>query len=259
MRNLNFSVVLILSCALLPASAQKSDVPPANKRLIENASLEPIQKALIAHGRAVHDLRLWGTAISHYGKDKSGTAILEMDAAGHTKVTLDLEGQTTIDFASAPGEEPGCTHTDAHAQVHVVAMHNCLSGNAWFFPLGTVASALSAGSRSASCAKSSRAKDHCTLNAPLRHAHPKSATAFERLSAEEISFDPVTSLPSSLSYVTHPDDNFNRDIPVEIRFSDYREVDGAKVPFRIEKLLNGGVVLEISVTSATVNSGASLK
>jgi hypothetical protein len=259
MRNFNFAVVLFLTCVLLPASAQKADASSANKHLNGDGSLELIQKALLAHGRAVRDLRLSGTAISHYGKEESGTAILEMDAAGHSRVTLDIGAQTTIDFASAPGEEPACTHTDAHAKIHEVAMHNCLSGNTWFFPLGTVVAGLSAGSRTASCTKSLDAKDHCTLNAPLRHAHPKAVTTFQRLGAEKISFDPVTSLPSSLSYVTHPDDNFNRDIPVEIRYSDYRDVDGAKVPFRIEKLLNGGVVLEISVTSATVNSGASLK
>jgi hypothetical protein len=47
----------------------------------------------------------------------------------------------------------------------------------------------------------------------------------------------------------------SRDIPVEIRFGDYKSVNGFLVPFRIQRVLQGMLNLDLTVTSATVNVG----
>jgi len=47
------------------------------------------------------------------------------------------------------------------------------------------------------------------------------------------------------------------DIPVEIRFSDYRPVSGAQIPFHVEKFLNNTLLLDLQFTNAQLNSGLS--
>lgn len=69
--------------------------------------------------------------------------------------------------------------------------------------------------------------------------------------------DPATLLPLAISFNTHPDDNALRDIPVEIRFSDYRLVNGVQVPFHIQKFLNGSLSLDVQVQNVVINSGLS--
>ena len=75
------------------------------------------------------------------------------------------------------------------------------------------------------------------------------------LSVVDLYVDPNSMLPLALAFKTHPDDDFNLNIPVEIRFGDYRNVNGVLAPFRIQKLLQGTLTLDLAVTQATVNSG----
>src|SRR5207249_11619003 len=79
----------------------------------------------------------------------------------------------------------------------------------------------------------------------------------QNASRVELYIDAVTNLPTALVYNTHPDKNLAQDIPVEVRFSDYRLVDGVQVPFQIKKYLNRTLVLDVQISSAAVNSGLS--
>ena len=76
-----------------------------------------------------------------------------------------------------------------------------------------------------------------------------------RLSTTDIYFDPVSFLPLAIGFKTHPDNDLKTDIPIEIQFADYRVVNGVQIPFHIQQMLNGGVILDFSVTSAVLNSG----
>ncbi len=58
-----------------------------------------------------------------------------------------------------------------------------------------------------------------------------------------------------MTFNVHPDSNALLDIPVDVRFSDYRTVSGAKVPFHVQKYLNNGLVLDFQAQSVTLNSG----
>jgi len=78
-----------------------------------------------------------------------------------------------------------------------------------------------------------------------------------RLSSMDFYLDPVSNLPLAIAFNTFADTDVNIDIPVEIRFAKYQAVNGIQVPFHIQKMLNGGVVLDITVTSAVLNSGLS--
>jgi len=77
------------------------------------------------------------------------------------------------------------------------------------------------------------------------------------LSRIDLYFDASTNLPSKIAFNQHPDNNFQIDIPSEIRYSDYRIVDGAQIPFHIQKYINNSLILDIQFQSAVLNSGIS--
>ncbi len=58
----------------------------------------------------------------------------------------------------------------------------------------------------------------------------------------------------ALIYNIHPDNNALIDLPAEIRFSDFRAVSGAQVPFHIEKLLNNVLFFDLQISTAIVDS-----
>ncbi len=77
----------------------------------------------------------------------------------------------------------------------------------------------------------------------------------ENLSLVDVFFDASTHLPQAVVYNTHPDNDYGRDIPVEIRLSDYRNVNGVMVPFHIQRSMQGVPNLDLTVTTATINGG----
>ena len=67
--------------------------------------------------------------------------------------------------------------------------------------------------------------------------------------------DSATGLPVALAFSTHPNSNMKTDIPVEIRFSDYRQVSGVSVPFHVQKYLNGTPLVDFQGSQASINTG----
>ncbi len=73
----------------------------------------------------------------------------------------------------------------------------------------------------------------------------------------DLYLDANSLLPSALAFNIHPDKNSSVDIPVEIRFGAYQSFKGTWVPTRIQKYLQNSLVVDLTVTSATANSGVS--
>jgi hypothetical protein len=59
----------------------------------------------------------------------------------------------------------------------------------------------------------------------------------------------------AVDFEVHPDNDATLNLQVEIQFSDYRDVNGFKVPFHLQRFLQRDLVLDISLTTAAVNSG----
>ncbi len=75
------------------------------------------------------------------------------------------------------------------------------------------------------------------------------------LSQMDFFLDSTTFLPAAVTFNIHPDNNALLDIPIEVRFSDYRAVKGVQVPFHIQKFLNNGLILDLQFTTAVLNAG----
>ena len=96
------------------------------------------------------------------------------------------------------------------------------------------------------------------------------AMAARQQTQSEIYLDPSTSLPVSMVFQIRPYHKPGapplsiraRPAPEEVRFLNYQNVQGRKVPFRIQLFLGQGAqaqqIMDISISSATLNSGATI-
>jgi hypothetical protein len=78
------------------------------------------------------------------------------------------------------------------------------------------------------------------VSGPVR----SSATVLERL--KRYFFDSETGLLASTQYL---DETFSPPMAVEVRFSDWRRVDGSAYPGHVERLENGHAVFSLTVTT----------
>jgi len=78
---------------------------------------------------------------------------------------------------------------------------------------------------------------------------------FLGVSTMDFFLDPASYLPLSVAFNAHPDSDMNTNIPVEILFANYQAVSGIQVPFHFQRMFNGSVVLDATITSALVNTG----
>ena len=79
----------------------------------------------------------------------------------------------------------------------------------------------------------------------------------QNLSTTDVFLNSNSSLPLAIAFNAHADDNMNVNLPIEIRFANYQPTNGVNIPFHFQRLINGGVVLDVTVTSVVVNSGMS--
>jgi hypothetical protein len=82
---------------------------------------------------------------------------------------------------------------------------------------------------------------------------PKLTTDVMTRSTADLGLDPATLLPAVLTYSIRPDNGAPIPIAVEIHYSNYQTINGVKIPFTIQRYINGSLQLEIAVSSAQVN------
>ena len=210
----------------------------------------------LAGTTTITDLTLSGSATYTAGGDEE-TGSVTLLASGNllSRVSLSLtDGQRTEIRNGPAGDWIG-----ADAVEHSMALHNCWPDAAWFYP-GLSFQALSAdpglglgyvGLEQ----KNGLSVQHLRLFRVVAGGSASPIAEIETLSAEDIYLDASSYLPLFLDFNAHPDYDFGRSISVEIAFGNYQKLGGIVVPTRIQKYFNGSLLLDLSLSSATVNSG----
>ena len=133
-----------------------------------------------------------------------------------------------------------------------------MTDSTWFFPTFLIGRVLSSSNYVAAYVgretRDSVAVDHVTVSQKFATSFQAGAL-LQHLSQIEIYLDSGTLLPVALAFNVHPDKDAGLDIPVEIRFSNYRPVNGAQVPFHIQKYLNNTLVLDLQFQTVALNTG----
>ena len=201
-------------------------------------------------------MTLSGSANWMLGSDQqSGSVTLLSKGFGESRMDLNLSGGTRSEIRNASGDPNEGNWIGPDGLIHAISLHNCFTDSNWFFP--------ALGSLTASGVNPNLVLSYIGLEAfghsSLQHIHAYTFDAnlpdLQQLSAMDFYLDPQTLLPSVTTFNEHRDNDQTTNIFVEVMFSDYRNVNGASLPYHIQKFLNNNLVLDIQLSSTAFNSG----
>jgi len=203
----------------------------------------------------------------------TGTIALDAGAGGRSRVDLELAGGSRVSVraplnshaGSPPGGAEQATGRLASAvgaegaadgAVHKLRLGDAWRPAAWFFPALELTVALAPGYQLADLGTSDVdgvPAAHLRLTRAVPGQTPAMTAELAQLSQADYYLDPATLLPRALRFLRHPTGAVNSGEPVEIRYSDWRQVQGVKVPYHIERWVNGTLQLAVTVTSVEIN------
>ena len=232
--------------------------------------------AALTGGQSLTDVTLSGTARRIVGSnDESGSAVLKAIAAGAGRMDVTFPSGPRSELQNSAGAGPLGFWSGPDGVSHPISNHNLMTDSAWFFPAlmfarlnspqGYVVSYIGQETRNG------QPVVHLSAIQQFPNLTPKAVSAMQHLSQTEIFLDPSTNFPLALAFNVHPDNDAFLDIPVEIRFSDYRSASSfgvaagfslpsassPQIPFHIQKFLNNSLLLDFQAQTVSLNSGLS--
>lgn len=250
------AVVLVSLLSATFAFAQSTSSATATTSDFQALTLAKQSIAALTGGSSISDITLNASVISIFGSDnETGTGTFQAKGAFESRADLSLSGGTLSEVRNLQNNGPAGAWSRNGGSVVRQASHNVLTDASWFYP---GLSCLSEYGGANYVFKYFGLTQHGSANAQHIQVASIPSTAIsslQRLSTTDVYLDPVSFLPLAIDFKAHPDADMNTDIPVEILFANYQPVNGVQVPFHIQKMLDGGVVLDISVTSAVLNTG----
>jgi hypothetical protein len=252
---LSLSIAFFLSLSL--TAQQTAPTSPAQALLFLQRSL-----SALASGHTLTDVTLTGTARRIAGSDDdTGTAVFKALASGAGRTDLSLSSGQRSEVHDLSGAEPAGAWSGPDRIPHRIAFHNLLTDPAWFFPAFAIGRRLSVTGYVAAYvgheAHNGEAVEHVSVYQSALLPNPPGGATFEHLTKVDFFLDSTTLLPAAIDFNIHPDNDALLDIPIEIQFSDYRVVNGAQVPYHVQKLLNNSLILDFQAQSVTFNTGLS--
>jgi hypothetical protein len=250
-RHLPF-VFLVLAMPLA-IMAQEAPVQPANGTALVGQVL-----AAFSGGHAIHQVTLSGNVTWHAGSlEDSGPVALTASTDGQFQATFQLSRGQRQETQAGSGANAACTWTGSDGTVHSVGLTNCLKPAVWFLPAISLQTALLSNSLVASdwgqgAVGGDGVYRHLQIQLQLG-GQEQTLTDVTAQSITDFGLDSTTLLPAVLAYKVHPDSGTQIPIAIEVRYSDYHNIDGVNIPFSIQRYVNNSVQLEIVVSSVHIN------
>ncbi len=243
-------------------AASQQATTPASASSTQATALLARSAAALTGTATLSDVTLSGTVRRIAGSDdESGTATLKALASGAGRMDLSLPSGSRNEVADFNVATPAGAWSGPDGVSHAIAYHNLLTEPAWFFPAFAIARRLSNSSYVATYigheTHEGQAVEHISVSQTASFAQPPSTPSFQHLTQVDFFLDSTTLLPSAIDFNIHPDNDALLDLPIEIRFSDYRATGGSQVAYHIQKFLNNSLTLDLQFQSATFNTGLS--
>ena len=181
---------------------------------------------------------------------QQGDARLVVGSDGTYSVALSKNAGVKGEARSRTEPNVECSWTDSRGNNRAIDLFNCLIP-AWFLlevPLLLASKATAEWTLSAQTTEGSIPH--------LKFTHQTGAATGQDPPLEssiDIELSNTTLLPTKTRFFTHPDGRSYVNIPVEITYEDYRQIDGLSIPYHVQKFVNGTLVLDITISSANVN------
>jgi hypothetical protein len=258
--------VLLAACGYLltaPATlfAATSTTAPTGSTGASATTLLNQLSTAFSSGNVVHQVQLTGTANWHVGSlEDTGTATLSAATNGSSQLRLSLSSAgARTEAQTGQGSDLSCTWTGDDAVAHTMDPGNCWRPVIWFLPplslqpslLPSYFGAVDLGT--GQVGTGSGTYRHLQGELVLPNLKTKLTSDIMLRSTADLGLDPASLLPSVLTYSIRPDNGDPIPIGIEIRYSNYQTLNGVKIPFTIERYVNGSLQLEIAVSSAQVN------
>ena len=251
----------LFSCLLAVAVASSAQQAPTAVTQDPTAvALVAKSLAVLGGGAPISDVTLTGTATRIVGSDAgTGTVTLKALGTSSSQMDLSLSNGMRSEIRTQTNSGPQGVWLAPGGTYNAMAMHNCLTDAAWFFPAFSVLSQLSNPYLSATYlgaeTRGEESVQHLRFSFTIPAASLDPLGVYSKLTNEDLYIDSSSLLPVALVFTTHPDNNAFLNIPVEVDFSNYQAVSGVQVPFHIQVLRNGTVFLDVTIQNAILNSG----
>jgi hypothetical protein len=245
------SVCVLLLAHLNQVGAQSQAVSDRHALALAAQSI-----AGMTGGVRIGDANLAGHATQIIGPDRAmASATLVAKSTTESRLELKLSIGSRIEIRSSVAGIPGGRWSNPDGSSGRYAQHNCWTDAVWFFPALSSLANFSNPDFIFSYVGKETWNGLATLHIRVHQALKN--RDLSRMSTVDYYLDPTTLLPLGLAFNTHADKDMNTDLPQQVLFADYRPVNGIQVPFHIQRLQNGGLLLDFTLTGATFNSGVS--
>ncbi len=252
-RSIRLLVCSLLVFALLNVALAKT--PAVSNAQAISYAVQSI--AAMTGGAIISDVTLTGNSTWTLGSDnETGPVTLYGKGTVESRVDLSLSAGTRSAVRSANNGSPAGSWSTNGSPPTAYAQHNCWTDAAWFFPILSSLSQTSNPNFIFTYVGQEQHGGVSTQHIQIYQTFVQNPQ-LQRLSTADFYLDAGTLLPSAIAFNVHSDTNMNTDIPMEADFATYQTVSGIQVPFHVQQLMNGMVILDITLTSAVFNTGLS--
>ena len=186
--------------------------------------------------------------------DDTGSFTASCAVNGSSQLQLQLGSTSRTETRQSTNQTPTGEWANGQGQQHAMAGHNLFTADSWFCPHIALSNFVQNGRSSIQFVgdetKNGASVVHFTVSTPAVDATSQSAF-LSRLSTTEVYLDAQTLRPAAFVFNAHPDNDAKIDIPIEIRFSNYRSANGVWVPHTIQKYVNSSLTLTLQVQTAS--------
>ena len=247
-------VVPLMLLSLSVAFAQQPQSDP------QAVSLASQSISVLTGGNTISDATLTGTVSWTGGTTpQTGTITLLASGASESRINLALPGGTRTEIRDASTGVAEGQWIAENGASGLFGPQNCATDAVWFFPAlgslaagpGVVLAYVGQGSWNGEAVQHIQSYIYQSNSAG-------SSPNTQQLSVTDFYLDATTFLPVAVTFNAHPDDTASTNLTVEIDFSNYQVLNGIVVPMHIRRYLQGNMLLDITLSGASFNTGLPL-
>jgi len=248
--------VVVLPAFLLLAIIAAGQNPPSSDPQALAYAAQSI--AALTGGTSISDVTLTGN-VTWNGTD-SGTATLRALGTGESRMDLALSSGTRTEIRDAQTGVQLGQWTNPDNTTGYFASQNCYSDAVWFFPaLGS----LTVGQNGVLSYIGQESRNGSSVQHIQSYVYdpnwPAGVTPTDQqLSTMDFYLDATTLLPIAITYNAHPDNDATINLLVEADFANYQSLSGVVVPTHVQRYQQGNLVVDITLTGASFNTGIPL-
>jgi opacity protein-like surface antigen len=247
------ALLCLLSCASF------AQTPPASDPQAVTLAAQAI--SALTGGTAISDITLNASATWTPGSTpETGTAVAYAKGFSESRIDLTLSEGNRSDIRNSVSGYPQGAWIGSDGASNSYAAFNCWTDPAWFYPaLSSIAAELTDPTVVLAYVgpdtRNGASVEHIQSYRYISDPDPATTAFDQQMSTVDYYLDASSSLPMAVTFNTHPDNNPSANIPVEVDFANYQAVSGFKVPYRIQEMWQGNLILDLTVTNAALNTG----